>query len=158
MATDKTKGGVMGRLKKRAGLAAAIVAATTLGVGVIGFVVPSAGAAARPGSVFRLGSPQIHPSVTAVGTYPNAYVNGTDVGALVISSDGTFTWAVDGGDSGTWVSSGKSFAMEFTGGEDGSDECVFSATIYKKSLAKAAKPGNWACAAEGSTGTWYATK
>ncbi len=117
--------------------------------GVIG-----AGAGASSPNPFRHSVPQVKPLATVVpGTY-DWIVNGSSVGAISFVAGNTWTSSFDS-DSGEWVQSGKSFAMDMTGGSDGSAGCLFAAKVGPggTSIVK----GAFSCSNSGASGTWSAT-
>lgn len=138
----------------------ATVGTITITAGAIAIATSSVGGASDRS---QLRSSQNSAAITNGGfirNYTHPFVDGEAQAAttLSVSSGGTFTWGIGFGDSGVWTASGKSFAMEITGGSDAPGQCIFVATYSstQHSLGTATKPGTYTCPGNPTTGTWYA--
>jgi hypothetical protein len=94
----------------------------------------------------------------ALGTY-GWFIDGNGVATITLASGNTFTTALDGGDTGTWVQSGTTAALTITGGTGGPAGCIFAGKLNSTGtgIGSAGKPGNWVCH-DGSSGTFYIVK
>ncbi len=91
---------------------------------------------------------------SAAGTY-ELFTDGGDIGQLVLNADQTFQISL--GESGVWVTTGKSLALSVTASPYADIGCTFSGTVGAKSLNSAKKPGNYICPGGGIT-PWYALR
>jgi hypothetical protein len=91
----------------------------------------------------------------AAGTY-ELFVGALDLGQLVLNVDHTFQMSVDG-ETGEWITTGKSLAMSITASPVADIGCTFSASVGGKSLNSAKKPGDYVCPGDAIT-PWYALK
>jgi hypothetical protein len=92
---------------------------------------------------------------SAVGSY-DLVVGGNDFGLMVLGSDQSVQ--INGnGDTGVWVTSGTAIAISITNSTVDDVGCTFSATVGKKGLASAKKPGSYICPGN-DLSIWYATR
>jgi hypothetical protein len=136
---------------KRARLVAGAAIAGMIGIGTLGASV--AGASAHSATAGAAAHVKITNGPNAVGTY-EWFLNG-DQGHITLASNHTWT-AVNYGDGGTWLVSGKTIAISFTAGGD--VDTLEMGTVGKHGLSSASKPGHWVNPHFGNSGTWYAVK
>ena len=88
------------------------------------------------------------------GTY-EWYNDGAPFGTITVAKHSVFSSSVVS-DTGTWVQSGKTFALYITGGGDASGDCVFAGKVKASGtgVSSASKPGSWVCPGA-SSGTFY---
>jgi hypothetical protein len=129
---------------------AALVTSAVVGGGQ---VAGAAGAPTGPGP----GTPvRVQPD-TVPGTYV-LYANGDDFGPLVLNSNFTFSISKFG-DTGVWISTGRSFAMSITASTKGDGGCTFSGTMRPDGInsSRPKKQGYYTCS--GATALrWYAVR
>jgi hypothetical protein len=137
----------------RWGAVVGAVVVASLGVGgATAMAARSVGGLPRPASASPAANGH---SKSVVGTY-EMFAGSQVFTLLVLQSDHTFTMTAIG-DTGLWVTSSKAIAISITASTADNTGCTFSASVTKKSLSSAKKPGNYFCPA-GSFNTWYAVK
>ena len=145
---------VRGRWQRVAVGAAVVVGSMVLAASGAGAAGSGGGLAHGPSVGSAAPSAPSH-TKSAAGTY-ELFVGALDLGPLVLNVDHTFQMSVDG-ETGEWITTGKSLAMSITASPMADIGCTFSATVGGKSLNSAKKPGDYVCPGD-AISPWYALK
>jgi hypothetical protein len=127
-------------------------------VGGVVLVGAGAGAAGRTGHGLAAGGgarPAGHHAKGAAGTYV-LIANGAEEVQLVLKADQTFQ--ISAGQSGVWITTGKSIALSVTASPYGDAGCTFAGTVTARNLNSAKKPGNYVCPGGEGVFPWYALR